>query len=94
MVRNAKLCLPNHIVVRGADWFKCHFWQLYFKADWLEIHFLSEDMSLVSGLHVQRSNWQQSLIKILSWREREGLKQLKKILAQPQLLAYVQLVQL
>ena len=36
-----KLCLPNHIPVRNADWFKCHFWQLYFKADWSEINFLS-----------------------------------------------------
>ena len=29
--------MPNHIPVHDADWFKCHFWQLYFKADftWL-----------------------------------------------------------
>ena len=40
-IQNAKLCLFNHIPVRDADWFKCHFWQLYFKADWWEIHFLS-----------------------------------------------------
>ena len=33
-VLNAKLCLPNHIPVRNADWFKCHFRQLYFEADW------------------------------------------------------------
>ncbi len=39
-VRNAKICLPNHILVRDADWFKCHFRQLYFKAGWSEIHFL------------------------------------------------------
>jgi len=69
---------------------------LYFKADWSEIHFLSalsllfyafvftlaENMSLLPGLHVPRSTWQQSLMKILSLREREGLKQLKKILVQ------------
>ena len=41
-VRNAKLCLPNHIPVREAVWFKRHFRQLYFKADWSEIHFLSK----------------------------------------------------
>ena len=40
-IQNTKLCLFNHIPVRDADWFKCHFWQLYFKADWWEIHFLS-----------------------------------------------------
>ena len=34
------------------------------------------------GLHVQRSAGQQSLMKILSLRERQVLKQLKKILAQ------------
>ena len=39
-VGNAKLCLPNHILFRDADWFKCHFRQLYFKADSSEIHFL------------------------------------------------------
>ena len=39
-VQNAKLCLPNHIPVRDADWFTCHFRQLYFKTDWSEIHFL------------------------------------------------------
>ena len=81
MVRNTKLCLPNHIVVHGADWFKCHFWQLYFKADWLEIHFLFAPLFSLqpktcclyrSGLHLWRSIWQQSLIKIL-WREREVL---------------------
>ena len=77
--RNATLCLPNHIPVRDADWFKCHFRQLYFKADWSEIHFLSklsltffafvftsaENMSLLPGLHVRRSARQQSLVKIL-----------------------------
>ena len=47
--RNATLCLPNHIPVRDADWFKCHFRQLYFKADWSEIHFLSK-LSLSSPL--------------------------------------------
>ena len=41
-VRNAKLCLPNHILVRDADWFKRHFRQLHFKADWSEIHYLSK----------------------------------------------------
>ena len=45
-VRNAKLCLSNHIPVHDADWFKCHFWQLYFKADRSEIHFLSMPLSL------------------------------------------------
>ena len=33
-------CLPDHIPVHNTDWFTCHFWQLYFKADWSEIHFL------------------------------------------------------
>ena len=61
-----KLCLPNHIPVHNADWFKCHFRQLYFKSDWLEIHFFStlpfpfyafvftsaENMSLLPGLHM------------------------------------------
>ena len=70
----------------------CHFWQLYFKADWLEIHFLSilsfpfdafiftsdENVLLLPGLHVQRSTRQQSLMKILSLREREVLKRMKK----------------
>ena len=32
----------NHIPVRDAVWFKRHFRQLYFKADWSEIHFLSK----------------------------------------------------
>ena len=36
--------MPNHIPVHDADWFKYHFWQLYFKADWLEIHFLSASL--------------------------------------------------
>ena len=45
-VWNAKLCLSNHIPVHDADWFKCHFQQLYFNADWLEIHFLSTPLSL------------------------------------------------
>ena len=31
----------HHIPVHDADWFKCNFWQLYFKADWSEIHFFS-----------------------------------------------------
>ena len=39
-VQNAEFCLPNQIPVRDADWFKYHFRQLYFKADWSEIHFL------------------------------------------------------
>ena len=88
--------LRNYIPVHDADWFKCYFWQLYFKTDWLEIHFLSklslpfctfvftsaENMSLLPGLHVQRNAQQQSLMKILCLREREVLKQLKKILVQ------------
>ena len=40
-VLECKLCFPNHVLIRDADWFKCHFGQLYFKADWSEIHFLS-----------------------------------------------------
>ena len=65
---------------------------MYFKAEWSEIHFLStlslpfyvvfftlaENMLLLPGLHVRRSAWQQSLVKILSLREKELLKQLKK----------------
>ena len=39
---------------------------------------LAENMSFLPGLHVRRSAWQQSLVKILSLREREVLKQLKK----------------
>jgi len=27
-VQNTKLCLPNHIPVRNADCFKCHFWHI------------------------------------------------------------------
>ena len=88
MVRNTKLCLPNHIPVRDADEFKCHFWQ--FKADWSEIHFLSKlslhfyvfvftlAKNMLPGLQVRRSAWQQILMKILSLREREVLKQLKR----------------
>ena len=86
-VRNAKLCLPNNIPVRDADWFKCHFRHLYFKADWSEMHFLSklslpfyavvftsaENMSLLPALHVRRSAQQQRLVKILWLREREVL---------------------
>ena len=92
MVRNARLCLPTYIPGHGADWFKCHFRQLYFKADWSEIHFLSklslpfyafvftsaENMSLLPGLHVGRSARQQSLIKILSLRGREIFKAAQK----------------
>ena len=40
-VQKAKLCLPNHIPVHDADWFKRHFRHLYFKADWSEILSLS-----------------------------------------------------
>ena len=57
----------------------------------LRCHFLStlpafvftsaENILLLPGLHMQRSAWQQSLIKILL-REREVLKHLKKILTQ------------
>ena len=39
-VWTVKLCLPNNILVRSGDWFKYHFWQLFFEADWLKIHFL------------------------------------------------------
>ena len=98
-----KLSLLNHIPVHSADWFKYHFQQLYFKADWSKIHFLftlslpfntfvftlDENMSLLTGLHVWRCTLQQSLVTILSLRERdrdrekEILKQLKKILVQP-----------
>ena len=84
-VQNATLCLPNHIPVCNAHWFKCHYRQLYFKADRSEIHFLcklslpfytfvftsAENMSLLPGLHVRRSTQKQSLMKILSLRERE-----------------------
>ena len=107
-VWNRKFCLPNHIPVCDADWFKCHFWQLYFKTNWSKIHILSklslpfytfvftsaEFFSLLPGLYMQKSTQQQSLIKILSLREREVLKQLKKIPVQPQSLAYIRLVQL
>ena len=91
-VQNTKLCLPNYLPVRDAEWFKCHFQQLYSKADLLGIHFLSklslpfytfvftsaENMSLLPGLHMQRSARQQCPMKILLMREREVLKQLKK----------------
>ena len=83
-----KLCLPNHITVRDADWFKCHFRQLYFKADWSEIlscqlpfyRFVftsAENTTLLPGLHVRRKSRQQSLMKILSLGEREVLKQVR-----------------
>ena len=36
---NTKLCLSNHIPVRDADWFKCHFRHLCFKADWFKCNF-------------------------------------------------------
>ena len=39
----------------------------------------AENMLLLPGLHVWRSAQQQSLMKILSLRKREVLKQLKKI---------------
>ena len=52
-VRNAKLCLSNHIPVHDADWFKCHFQQLYLKTDWLEIHFLS----MLSFLRLCHFGW-------------------------------------
>ena len=45
-----KLCLPNHIPVRSADWFKCHFRQLYFKADWSEIHFYAFVFTLAENM--------------------------------------------
>ena len=64
--------------------FKCCFWQLYFKPDWSEICFLStlsfpfyafvfslaENVSLLPGLHVQRSTRQRSLIKNIVEGER------------------------
>ena len=70
---------------------------MYFKADLLDSHFLSlpslpfhifvftlaEIMSLLPGLCEWRSAQQQSLMEILSLKEREVLKLLKKILAQP-----------
>jgi len=88
--------LPNHIPVCDADWFECHFQQLYFKADWLKIPSLSklslpfyacvftsaENVSLLPGLHVQGSAWQQSLMKVLSLKEREVIKTAEKILVQ------------
>ena len=87
-VQNAKFCLPNHIPVCNADWFNCCFQQLYFKADWSEIHFFStlafpfyalvftsaENMSRLPGLHEHRSAWQQSLMKVLLLRETEVIK--------------------
>ena len=42
--RSAKFGMQNSAcltTVCYADWFKCHVQQLYFKADWSEIHFLS-----------------------------------------------------
>ena len=39
MVWNAN-CLPSHIPVHDADWFKFHLRQLSFRSDWLETHFL------------------------------------------------------
>ena len=78
MVRNAKLCLSNHIPVRDADWFKCHFRQLYFRADWSQIHFLStlsfpfyafvtsaENMSLIPGSRVKKRSAAKSDENIL-----------------------------
>ena len=69
---------------------------LYFKADWLKIPSLSklslpfyacvftsaENVSLLPGLHVQGSAWQQSLMKVLSLKEREVIKTAEKILVQ------------
>ena len=52
----------------------------------------AENTSLLPGLHLRRNAWQQSVMEILSLRERKVLKQLKKILAQPYSLAYIQLV--
>ena len=60
-VRNAKLCLPNHIPVRDANWFKRRFRQLYFKADWSEIHFLSK-LSLPFYVSVFTSAEKNSLL--------------------------------
>ena len=61
---------------------------MYFIADWLEIHFLFT-VSLpfyafvfTLAENVSKKCLEQSLMKILL-REREVLKQLKKILAQP-----------
>ena len=57
------------------------FLHLCFHFSWKPV--TAENMSLLvlPGLHMQRNIWQQSLMEIL--REREVLKQLKKILAQP-----------
>ena len=52
-VWNAKLCLPIHILARTGDWFKYHFWQLFFKADWLKIHFL---LTLLFSLWIAKSD--------------------------------------
>ena len=46
------------------------------------VFILAENLSLLPGLHVQRSARQQSLIRILLLRDREVLKQLQKILVQ------------
>ena len=70
-VWNAKLCLPNHILVSSGDWFKYHFWQLFFKADCLKIHFL---LTLLFSLWIAKSD-----NSIVVEREREVLKLLKKI---------------
>ena len=69
-----------HILVHDADWFKCHFRQLYFRADWSEILFFSmlafpfcalvftsaENMLLLPGQCVWRCAQQQSRMTILS----------------------------
>ena len=80
-----KLCLPNHIPVRSADWFKCHFWQLYFKADWSEIHFLSMPLfslwqktcCFTSFTHVKKRSAAKSDINIIIEGER-SIKAAKK----------------
>ena len=108
-VGNAKLSLPNHIPVRDSDWFKCHFWQLYFKADWSEIHFLSklslpfyvsvftsaENMSLLPGwlTRAKKRSAAKSDENITVEGER-SIKAAEKDPSATVVLAYVQLVQL
>ena len=83
-VQNTKLCLPNHIPVCDADWFKWKFRQLYFKADWSQIHFLCFHFSWkhVAFTHAKMRFAAKSDENIIIEGERSK-KQLKKILAQP-----------
>ena len=88
--------------------FKCHFRQLYFKTEQLNIPFLfilplpfrafvptsAENVSLLTGLPGAKMHMavmsDDNMVE--TEREREVLKQLKKILAQPQSLASIRLV--